>query len=287
MVRARVAEARRDFDSSATYMGQLSQTARDLPWQASSAGTLAMLSLVRGRVAEADGYARRAAAVNEQRGVPGSDIDLAVAFAIIDLRYRNAGESARRRVEEALRRHPLSSMPAADRPYLGLAWFYAEAGRVDRARQLLTEYDATIPERTRRAQPFRHGAAAAVALAEGRVQDAISGYRAWYEADACAVCGLFYLARAYEQAGERDSAIAVYERAVTTPGFARLFEEAATLGPTYKRLGEMYEERGQLDKARDYYGRFVDLWKNADPELQGVVREVKQRLARLASERGR
>jgi len=51
-------------------------------------------------------------------------------------------------------------------------------------------------------------------------------------------------------------------------------------------LGELYEERGQLDKARDYYGRFVDLWKNADPELQGVVKEVKQRLTKLAGEGG-
>ena len=85
----------------------------------------------------------------------------------------------------------------------------------------------------------------------------------------------------------RSSALATYERAITTPGLFRLLEESATLGPTYKHLGELYEERGQLDKAREYYGRFVDLWKNADPELQGVVREVKQRLARLAGERGK
>src|SRR5438094_454877 len=138
--------------------------------------------------------------------------------------------------------------------------------------------------RGRLADAERHAAAAAVALAEGRVQDAISGYRAWYADDNCAVCGLFELGRAYERAGERDSALAVYERAVTTPGLVRLFEEAATLGPTYKRLGELYEERGQLDKARDYYGRFVDLWKNADPELQPMVRDVKRRLARLTAE---
>ena len=124
-----------------------------------------------------------------------------------------------------------------------------------------------------------------MALAEGRVQDAISAYRAWYDQDRCAVCGLFDLARAYERAGERDSALAVYERAVTTPGLTRFFEEATTLGPTYKRLGELYEERGQLDKARDYYGRFLDLWKSADTELQPVVRDVKQRLVRLTAER--
>ena len=98
------------------------------------------------------------------------------------------------------------------------------------------------------------------------------------------MCGLFLLGRAYEKAGQPDSALAVYERAVTTPGYLRAFEEDATLGPTYRRLAELYEERGQLDKARDYYGRFVDLWKDADPDLQPIVRDVKQRLARLSAE---
>jgi eukaryotic-like serine/threonine-protein kinase len=64
-----------------------------------------------------------------------------------------------------------------------------------------------------------------------------------------------------------------------------LFDEVLTLGPTYKRLGELYEERGDAVKALDYYGRLVDLWKNADPELQPAVRDVRQRLARLTAER--
>jgi tetratricopeptide (TPR) repeat protein len=133
--------------------------------------------------------------------------------------------------------------------------------------------------------PLRHGVAAAIAFAEGRVQDAITEYRAWYAEDNGAVCGLFDLGRAYERAGRRDSALAVYERAVSTAGMPRLFEEAATLGPTYQRLGELYEERGDIARARDYYGRFVDLWKDADPELQSIVGDVRERLARLSRER--
>ena len=93
------------------------------------------------------------------------------------------------------------------------------------------------------------------------------------------------LARAYERAGQRDSAVAVYERAVTTPGYFRAFEESATLGPTYRRLGELYEERGDTARARDYYGRFVDLWKDADAELQPRVREVRQKLEHAKTRR--
>ncbi|HZI22811.1 MAG TPA: tetratricopeptide repeat protein, partial [Gemmatimonadales bacterium] len=188
---------------------------------------------------------------------------------------------------DALQRYPLATIAAGDRPYLLLAWFYAQAGRPDRAKQLLAEYAATVPEAFRRRVPFRYGAAAAVALAEGRVQDAIAGYRAWYDEDACATCGLFLLGRAYQRAGEPDSAIAVYERAVTTPGLLRLYDEAFTLGATYRSLGELYEQRGQADKARDYYGRFVDLWNGADPELQPLVRDVRARIARLSAEPAR
>ena len=51
-----------------------------------------------------------------------------------------------------------------------------------------------------------------------------------------------------------------------------------------KRLGELYEARGNREQAVEYYGRFVELWKDADPELQPLVRHVQQRMVRLAGE---
>src|SRR5438093_8840926 len=98
-----------------------------------------------------------------------------------------------------------------------------------------------------------------VALATGRLNDAIAGYRSLYEESGCAACGLYELGQAYEKAQLLDSARAVYERAVTAPGILKLYDVFLTLAPTYRRLGELYEQRGELAKARDYYGRFVDL----------------------------
>jgi len=284
--RSRLAEARRAYDSAEAYQRARLQ-GTDLARRANTYFTLAALHLVRGRLAEAEAAGRAYMETSERRGLPGAYLDGAVGLALLNVRYRHATGTGRRTVEAALARRPLTSIAAPDRPYLSLALFYAEAGDVPRAKALLADYAAAVPDAQQRRDAFRRGAAAAVAMAEGRTPDAIAGYRAWYDESGCATCGLFELARAYERAGERDSALAVYQRAVTTPGRDRLLDEAATLGATYKRLGELHAERGDVEQARDYYGRFVELWAHADPELQPLVREVRQRLAGLSAGRGR
>jgi hypothetical protein len=52
----------------------------------------------------------------------------------------------------------------------------------------------------------------------------------------------------------------------------------------YYRLGELYERQGQPVLARDRYASFVDLWQDADPELQPAVTEARRRLRALAGE---
>jgi hypothetical protein len=51
-------------------------------------------------------------------------------------------------------------------------------------------------------------------------------------------------------------------------------------------LGEMYEAKGNVDKALTHYQAFVELWKAADPELQPRVRDVRGRIERLQRRRG-
>ena len=131
---------------------------------------------------------------------------------------------------------------------------------------------------------MRIGAAATASFAEGKLEDAIRGYRALYDETSCTTCGLYELARSYDRAGQSDSAIAVYERAVNTPAFGRVFADALDLGPAYRRLAELYEARGNGAKAREYYGKFIDLWKTADPSLQKDVSDVRGRLAKLSTE---
>jgi len=48
-----------------------------------------------------------------------------------------------------------------------------------------------------------------------------------------------------------------------------------------ERLGQLYEQMGDTAKAVANYHAFIELWKNADPELQPRVADAKRRLARL------
>ncbi len=99
------------------------------------------------------------------------------------------------------------------------------------------------------------------------------------------ICALFELGEAYDRAGQTDSTLAIYERYISTPSLFRLSEDAVQLPIIYRRLGELYEERGDDERAADYYSRFVDLWKDADPELQPVVADARARVAQLVGER--
>jgi hypothetical protein len=50
----------------------------------------------------------------------------------------------------------------------------------------------------------------------------------------------------------------------------------------YERLGELYEQRGEAAKAVLYYGKLVDLWQDANPELQPRVEAARRAIAALS-----
>jgi tetratricopeptide (TPR) repeat protein len=144
-----------------------------------------------------------------------------------------------------------------------------------------------VPEQVRRSVQTRGLAYGAVAEAEGRPQDAIPAYREVYASTGfCGVCGLPQLAAAYDRLGQPDSARAVYQRYVDTPAAFPWSTDRGHLAAAYKRLGELYEARNDRKQAVKYYEKFVDLWKDADAELQPGVKEVRGRLAKLAQEPG-
>ena len=106
--------------------------------------------------------------------------------------------------------------------------------------------------------------------------------------------GVAQLAELFDQVGNVDSALVYYHRFIEAHDrFAATLliltdvaaDAAVVVGPYYRRLGELHRQRGDREKAIEYYKRFVELWKEADPELQALVRDVRSRIVTLTRDR--
>jgi tetratricopeptide (TPR) repeat protein len=181
-----------------------------------------------------------------------------------------------------------AALPEAT-PYEGIVLAFARAGRVERARELRTEYLTEVDSVLRiNEQPFTiHGMDGEIAMAEGRYMDAVTAYRTARSRNACPVCYVVELANAFDKAGAVDSAAAYYEQFLTTPQLGRVGSDALGRPASLRRLGELYDQAGDTERALEYYGDFADLWDEADPVLQPQVEEVRQRMAELAGEGSR
>jgi tetratricopeptide (TPR) repeat protein len=294
-----VVYARGDFDSAAALLRTTRATTPNPVARSRSTNALASVVTMQGRLATGLQLRREAFALDSARGAALSPLDPAMDTALVDAWFREQPARAVRTLDAALSRHPLRTLAVDVRNDFAIAAIYAIAARPDRARAILAQYDAEVRDTTVRRdfEPLRHVALAEIAIAERRPADAVNEIRASDVRpdgpdQACAACTYAALGRAFDLAGMPDSAIANFERFLSTPYANRFMGDpfryilptgdSRHLAGAYKRLGELYEAKGDRQKAASYYTKFVDLWKNADPELQPKVAEVKKRLVRLS-----
>jgi serine/threonine protein kinase/DNA-binding SARP family transcriptional activator len=252
--------------------------------------TLSILAARRGRVGDAHTHLAEAHVLEREFGAPPRPLDDSLLAAQFEIVFFERPAAAVRTLDQALAETPLESIGwIPSRPYLRVAALYAQAGRADKAKALLGAYDRAVSDTAKRQQPGRDSALAYIALAERRPRDAIAAFRRAEKRadgsyiDACAVCVEPGIGLALDREGMTDSAIAVLEHFVKGPSTGRKVADAWNLHWALRRLGELHEARGDRADAVKYYQRFVELWKNADPELQPTVRDVRQRLARLTT----
>jgi tetratricopeptide (TPR) repeat protein len=186
---------------------------------------------------------------------------------------------------DSLQRTPLfTSLHGQDRPLASLAEMQAAVGRAQEVGRLRAEWERAVPEAERK--PWQEPQwDAYVAGAEGRWKDAALAATRAVNQTHCNPCGRHFVAQAWDRAGVPDSALKYYELAATLPNTDDQGVEDAIWQPsTLRRLGEIYESRGDRQKALQYYGQFVALWKNADTDLQPQVKQAKEAMAKLAGE---
>ena len=249
------------------------------------------MAVLRGRLHEAE---RRFAQVNEAkarvRGDTVSPHQVAYFHATLDGELRGDAPRGLAELDAALRATPVASVPVARDQSLWLALGYARLGAPEKAREVMNQFEGRLDGRGRQQQSvFLTRMRGMIALAEGRTDTAVAWFRRG-DADAdgmpthnCTVCTPLFVGLSFDRGGRADSARKYLTQYVEMNGSGRPFADRLWLAPTLFRLGELYETAGDTRRATDYYGRFIDLWRNADPELQPRVADARGRMARLTS----
>ncbi|MDB4875325.1 MAG: protein kinase [Gemmatimonadetes bacterium] len=288
------AYARGSVDSAALAARAASRARRpdvaEFGWEA-----LVALDRLHGRIADAHRADEQLRAVQARLQIDRIPLADSLTVAMEDVWYRGDTRAAERRLTNALRVNPIERLALADRPYLTAARDYALVGNVNEARRWLTRYDAEVKDTLVRHRQHhdREVALASVALGEQRWDDALrEADAATSEADSRARA--FRAAQKYfwrgliqAGAGRTDDAISSFEQYLTVTDEDRLVhDDAEHLAFILEKVGTLYEAKGNRAKAIDAYTRLMDLWKNADADLQPRVSELRRHIDRLRVKTG-
>lgn len=192
-------------------------------------------------------------------------------------------DGARRELARALAGREWRDLPASQYPESELAEIYmllAQPGDIRRVRRM---WESDNPVRSQDPEDVSIWDAREAAGA-GQWREAARLVSPVVAEERCSPCGSFWTAYLWDRAGQLDSAAHYYRRGVDRPlmflgGEAEYFYAIAL-----RRLGEMAESSGDRAGALDYYGRFAELWRGADPDLQPQVTAVRERMAVLTAE---
>jgi serine/threonine-protein kinase len=246
---------------------------------------LAAIAFTRGQLNEGFRQGQLLTRQQTREGLRHADLSNAILFGRVILQFKGDTAAALRLVADALVKTPLESLPPHDRPRADLATLYTLAGKAALARQQLDLHEKEVAEGWRRGRVSSLQARGWVALSEGRPADAMTAFEAARHTSDCWQCGDWELAVAFERAGLADSAFAAYQRAAAIGSVNKPnSSDPLGLAASYRRLGELFEERKDPASALESYGKLAELWKDADPILQPRVREVMARMAKLAGE---
>jgi tetratricopeptide (TPR) repeat protein len=259
--------------------------ARGIPFLRRATGFIRGSTLsVQGQLSEAGEHYAIAREANREMGDYGAVLNSWLGKAWAEVLILERTDRVEGIIANALEEVPLDSLEPVDRPYLNLANLYALIGQTDQSREYIARFQDEVDPRIRKSEePDYHISLGFLALSEQHHREAIDEFRTATRKGNWPFNPM--LARAYDAAGEPDSALVEYEKMINTPVLWRVFLDPNNLGPGYFRVGQLYEEKGDIETAVHYYSKFTDLWENADAELQPRVAEARGRITALLGEK--
>jgi len=251
------------------------------------ANALEGLDLLHGRVGERLAEAEERAERSDLAGDLQGSVDARLDAAGIRLDFYADTADAVATILEAIARIEADTTDVVDPPWWRIGNLFFDAGDAERGRAYRDSAWQRSPEPIRRwratgqSADLRYRSARAQGTAEEALQHLRALPPAW-----CAPCRHREEAELFDAAGLVDSARVNYELYLEIPFNFRFWEDARSLARTHERLGQLYDEQGDLENAALHYARFVELWEEADPEFQSRVQAAQARLTEIVRERG-
>jgi eukaryotic-like serine/threonine-protein kinase len=285
-MRAGFAATRGQYDTAATILDSLIKARpNDAATRRAAAGVLTSISHTRGRLIEAADRQRMMRELAGQLGNRGAAYNAMLDEPFRDVWFRGNLDRGKLAIDRITASPFFDSLPPGQRNYPRLLTLYALAGDSVRAREMFSAWER-LPRGAAADPIVRHRMLGELAVVERRYADAVRELTAVNDDQGtCLACDLPAIAFAHDAAGNADSAIAVYAR--YADGFERpLGTDATFLALALRRLAELHDGKGAAQKAVSYYARFLELWKDADADLQPQVRKARARMIELQRRQG-
>ena len=244
----------------------------------------AVVAEMRGQLRTVEKLAAAAAQEARESGAPAEAAYWELVPAFHDARQRGRPAEAQAALARITAQSGWRRIPETELPHSDLAEVHSLLGHGDSVRKYRA-LDAAA--RAPASLPMDQEAwwDALEAQADGRWDAAAVAYGRGAEAiKSCMPCLTFYAAHAWDRAGQSDSAETYYRIGVEAPASGEDVEDATFYPLALRRLGEFAEARGDRAAALDYYSRFVDLWRDADPDMLVQVTQARRRMAALTAE---
>jgi tetratricopeptide (TPR) repeat protein len=157
------------------------------------------------------------------------------------------------------------------------AKIYARMGMTAEAEAVFEEISSQINEENRNDRAIVNVLQGEIALTKGNTAEAVELFeRAYLLREDIYV--LESAANAYYQIKDLDKAVEKYSGIISNVDLGWEAQDCWILA--HYQLGKIYEEKGDVEKAIQYYQKFLSLWKDADPGT-AKVKDARRRLASL------
>jgi len=247
---------------------------------------LASIAATEGKLAEAERLTQESVRHHQASGRGNPMTSMAEGLFWIDLTVRGDEARARARMQTILAADDFAEQAPLDRPYVTALHMLSMTGSRAEVDAMLAEFETEVPAEYRRDLEDHYLVWEANLLAREGDYDAAFERLRRRDLHRCEMCRYQPAALYFDEAGMADSAIAYYEGYANAFSDERIFWDANGLGPALERLGQLYDAAGDHENAATWYARFVELWAEADPELQPRVEAARTRLAEIVRERG-